>query len=78
MRFDTASATPKLTFKAVRPLSPEEMATAKQQSESVDALNAVSMTVNQMDGTDKAPALPATFAKAAPAAEEPAAPVKRV
>jgi hypothetical protein len=49
MRFDTASATPKLTFNA-------------------DALNAVAMTVNQIDGTDKQPALPSTFAKAAPAA----------
>lgn len=68
MRFDTASATPKLTFKAVRPLSVQEMASAKAQGESADALNAVSMTVNQVDGTDKQPALPATFAKAAPAA----------
>lgn len=65
MRFDTASATPKLTFKAVRPLSVQEMASAKAQGESADALNAVSMTVNQVDGTDKAPQLPATFAKAA-------------
>lgn len=68
MRFDTASATPKLTFKAVRPLSVEELAIAKTQGESADALNAVSMTVNQIDGTDKQPALPSTFAKAAPAA----------
>ena len=71
MRFDTASATPKLTFKAVRPLSVQEMATAKQQGESADALNAVAMTVNQIDGTDKQPALPATFDK--PAAAAPAA-----
>lgn len=77
MRFDTASATPKLTFKAVRPLSVQEMATAKQQGESADALNAVAMTVNQIDGTDKQPALPSTFDKptaAAPAAA--AEPVK--
>ena len=78
MRFDTASATPKLTFKAVRPLSVQEMATAKAQGESADALNAVAMTVNQIDGTDKQPALPSTFDKpaaaAAPAAQ--AEPVK--
>jgi hypothetical protein len=75
MRFDTASATPKLTFKAVRPLNPQEMAIAKEQGQSVDALNAVSMTVNQVDGVEKAPALPATFAKAE-AAPAPAEPVK--
>lgn len=69
MRFDTASATPKLTFKAVRPLSVQEMASAKTQGESVDALNAVAMTVNQVDGHEKVPALPTTFAKAAPVAE---------
>ena len=76
MRFDTASATPKLTFKAVRPLNPQEMATAKEQGQSADALNAVSMTVNQVDGTDKQPALPATFAKAEAAPAAAAEPVK--
>ena len=49
MRFDTASATPKLTFRAVRPLSVEEMADSKRQGESSDAVNAVTMTVNQLD-----------------------------
>lgn len=76
MRFDTASATPKLTFKAVRPLSVQEMASAKAQGDSADALNAVSMTVNQTDGHEKVPALPATFAKAAPAAGSSDEPVK--
>jgi hypothetical protein len=79
MRFDTASATPKLTFKAVRPLSVQEMATAKAQGESADALNAVAMTVNQIDGTDKQPALPSTFDKAPAAAQttsSPSEPVK--
>lgn len=76
MRFDTASATPKLTFKAVRPLNPQEMAIAKEQGQSVDALNAVSMTVNQVDGHEKAPALPATFAKAEAAPAAAAEPVK--
>lgn len=56
MRFDTASATPKLTFRAVRPLSQEEMVTARRQGETPDAQNAVTMTVNQVDGTDAAPA----------------------
>ena len=50
MRFDTASATPKLTFRAVRPLSVEELAESKRQGESADALNAVTLTVTQIDG----------------------------
>lgn len=57
MRFDTASATPKLTFRAVRPLSPEEMVIARKQGSTPDALNAVTMTVNEIDGS--APAKPA-------------------
>ena len=56
MRFDTASATPKLTFRAVRPLSPEEMVIARKQGATPDAQNAVTMTVNQIDGG--APAKP--------------------
>lgn len=50
MRFDTASATPKLTFRAVRPLSVDELANSKMQGESADALSAVTMTVAQVDG----------------------------
>jgi hypothetical protein len=50
MRFDTASATPKLTFRAVRPLSVDELAESKRQGESADALNAVTLTVTQIDG----------------------------
>ena len=50
MRFDTSSATPKLTFRAVRPLSVEELAESKRQGESADALNAVTLTVTQIDG----------------------------
>ncbi len=50
MRFDTSSATPKLTFRAVRPLSVEELAESKAQGESADALAAVTQTVQQVDG----------------------------
>ena len=78
MRFDTASATPKLTFRAVRPLSVEELAQSKEQGESADALNAVTQTVQQVDGTaPKAspfmePEAPAPKAvKAVDAADEP-------
>ncbi len=77
MRFDTASATPKLTFRAMRPLSVEEMATAKSQGDTPDALNAVTMTVTQMDGEAKPTGSP--FAEApAPAAKAKAAPVDAV
>jgi len=74
MRFDTASATPKLTFRAVRPLSPEEMVVARRQGETPDALNAVTMTVTQMDGTDAAPAAKGSPFMAAPEVEEDEAP----
>jgi hypothetical protein len=50
MRFDTSSATPKLTFRAVRPLSVEELAESKAQGDSADALAAVTQTVQQVDG----------------------------
>ena len=81
MRFDTSSATPKLTFRAVRPLSVEELAESKAQGESADALNAVTQTVQQVDGNapkaspfmepepEAAPAPKAT--KAVEAADEP-------
>jgi hypothetical protein len=69
MRFDTASATPKLTFRAIRPLSVEEMASAKSQGDTPDALNAVTMTVTQMDGGEAKPT-GSPFAEApAPAAK---------
>jgi hypothetical protein len=64
MRFDTSSATPKLTFRAMRPLSVDEMATAKSQGDTPDALNAVTMTVSQMDGEAKPTGSP--FAGARP------------
>jgi hypothetical protein len=77
MRFDTASATPKLTFRAMRPLSVAEMASAKAQGDTPDALNAVTMTVSQMDGEAKPTGSP--FAEApAPAAKAKAEPVDAV
>lgn len=78
MRFDTASATPKLTFRAIRPLSVDEMATAKSQGDTPDALNAVTMTVTQMDGGEAKPT-GSPFAEApAPAAKVKAEPVDAV
>jgi hypothetical protein len=78
MRFDTASATPKLTFRAMRPLSVDEMASAKSQGDTPDALNAVTMTVTQMDGGEAKPT-GSPFAEApAPAAKAKAEPVDAV
>jgi len=51
MKFDTDSSTPKLTFRAIRPLSEKELATAQAQGESEDALAAISATPAQFDGT---------------------------
>lgn len=52
MKFDTESSTPKLFFKAKRPLSLEEFELAKSQGETQDAIDAVTYTVYKMDGGD--------------------------
>ena len=53
MRFDTASATPRLTFKAIRPLNEEELALAQLKGQSADAKAAIAATAAQMDGATK-------------------------
>lgn len=77
MRFDTASSTPKITFKPVRFLEANEIATAIEQGKSTEAIKAITMTVAK--AKDDAPALeaPKTEVKAKPADLE-AEPVKRV
>ena len=65
MRFDTASATPKLTFRAARPLTAEEFAISKDQGATQDAIQAVTLNVFQQDNKAKAPT-----AIAAPAKQE--------
>jgi len=50
MRFDTSSATPKLTFKPVRVLEPQEHEAAITQGKSPAALRAITMTVAEADG----------------------------
>lgn len=50
MRFDTSSATPKLTFRAVRPLTEDEYNTCVAQGNSEDAKRAITMTVAKTDG----------------------------
>jgi hypothetical protein len=60
MRFDTASATPRLTFKAVRPLNEEELALTQEKGQSADAKAAIAATAAQMDGATKS-STPADF-----------------
>jgi hypothetical protein len=43
MRFDTDSATPKLTFKPVRPLEEAEYLQCRERAESVEAVEAITM-----------------------------------
>ena len=53
MRFDTDSATPKLTFKPVRVLDSDEHNTAISQGKTPAAIKAVTMTVSEADSTPK-------------------------
>lgn len=80
MRFDTASATPKLTFKALRPLEADEMALAQEKGQSAEAKSAIASTPATLDGAKTkavaAPA-PAPVAKAEDASAEEAEPTKR-
>lgn len=81
-RFDTNEAVPVLKFRAVRPLTRDEWETAKQQSQTEDAKQAVEfrMVVGKGKGESQ-PALPQAFKEAAPApkaqAEEVSEPTKR-
>lgn len=50
MKFDTDSATPKLTFKPVRPLSEDEYNIVQEQAATQDAIDAVTFSVHAMDG----------------------------
>lgn len=78
MRFDTASPTPKLVFKPVRPVSEEEYHIVQELKDSPEAISAVTLTVAQTDGV-KPSAKPALAAPVeVEAVEEPkkAAPKK--
>ena len=83
MRFDTASATPRLTFKAIRPLNEEELALAQLKGQSADAKSAIAATAAQMDGATKVSLPPAqetpkeTPKVEAEAVEDTAEPTKR-
>ena len=81
-RFDTNEAVPVLKFRAVRPLTRDEWETAKHQSQTEDAKQAVEfrMVVGKGKGESQ-PALPQAFKEAAPApkaqAEDVSEPTKR-
>ena len=49
MRFDTNATAPKLTFSAVRPLEEEEYNTVLERKDEQFAIDAVTMTVSQLD-----------------------------
>jgi hypothetical protein len=76
-RFDTSEAVPVLKFRAIRPLTREELTIARAQGGSEDAAQAIESKMVIKDAPVLA-ALPATFSKPAalPVAEEPAAPKK--
>lgn len=56
MRFDTASATPKLTFKAVRPLEEDELKNCQEKGRGPEAKAAITQTPAAVDGAKVAPA----------------------
>jgi hypothetical protein len=82
MRFDTASPTPKLVFKPLRPVTEEEYAVIQKLKDSPEALSAIALTVAQTDGVKDKPSLKAALLAPveAEAVEEPkkAAPKKAV
>jgi len=79
MRFDTASPTPKLIFKPVRPITEEELAVVQEMKNSKEAEEAIKLTVNVSAPKPAAalfdtPAKPAPKAKPSPVVEEEEAP----
>lgn len=78
-RFDTSEAVPVMKFRAIRPLTQEEWAVAKAQSQTEDAKNAIEFKMVPSKAETGQPALPQAFKEAAipaaaPAAEAPATP----
>lgn len=71
MKFDSASATPKLVFKPVRLLSEEEQRVVIEMLEHEDTLKAIKLNVSQMDKVLPAPEKPMLFAPKPEAKPEP-------
>ena len=57
MRFDTASPTPKLVFKPVRPVTEDEFNRIQELKDSSEAIAAITLTVAQTDGVKDKPAV---------------------
>lgn len=74
MRFDTSSATPKVTFKPVRFLEADEHAIVIEQGKTDEAQKAITMTVAQADGVSHS--APKAIAQDEPKAEEAPKPKK--
>lgn len=78
MRFDTDSATPKLTFKPVKVLDKADALKAIEQGKTEAATKAITMTVAEVDGAKAAPKLEAPKEEAPKVvAEEVVEPTKR-
>lgn len=78
MRFDTSSATPKLTFKAVRYLEEDEFANAQAKGRTPEAKAAIGQTAAAIDGAVPAAiTAPKPVAKPAVVEEATPEPVKR-
>jgi hypothetical protein len=75
MRFDTDSATPKLTFKPIKVLNPDEHNIVIDQGKSDSAQRAITMTVSQADNV-KQPEAPKLESKKAAAVTVEAEPVE--
>ena len=78
LRFDTQAEGVKICFKAIRPLDAAEYASVTSRHDDPAAIDAVTMTVGELDGAADAPAAPApapVAAKPAPIAAPVAAPV---
>ena len=75
-RFDTDSATPKLTFKPIRVLSDAEHALVIERGKEQDALNAISLTVYQQDNGKEVAFAEKPAPVAAPVLEAPKPEVK--
>lgn len=69
MKFDTDSATPKLFFKAVRPLEESEWLIVQEKGQTQEARNAIAFTPGKTDGAT-AGVIPKEKPKASPAPVE--------
>lgn len=77
-RFDTASSSPKLIFKAVRPLTEEEIVTVQAKGKTAEAQRAIGNTPAALDGAkEEAPKAIENKAEKAKEPEQVKEPVKR-